>query len=330
MSNVKKTIQVNPAFLSLSRKNKTKKYKEKKNKRKNLRMSIKPNNIKKKLIAKIKEHQRDNLEKRNINTLNKTNEIKENQKFAKDFNEQLNYLEQIIQRKKEKKRRKKMHRKTKRKEKMNHNTNRIRHMQQKNNIRSNLISNQNAYQIAPEPPYGCLKNGSKPTYSQYKKTLKMREKLTKHHKNPINVSEPKPKVLIEENTIQPSLVSREDKLARLKARLAMPKKKNNKDTLIKVKKTIKKYKLGKNEKNRVIGVLVKSGKTRKLIKNEQNILRKKCLSEIKQYLRKHNLIKTGSSAPESVLRKLYEDSFLSGNVYNKNTANLLHNYLNNE
>ena len=225
MSNVKKTIQVNPAFLSLSRKNKTKKYKEKKNKRKNLRMSIKPNNIKKKLIAKIKEHQRDNLEKRNINTLEQTNEIKENQKFAKDFNEQLNYLEQIIQRKKEKKRRKKMHRKTKRKEKMNHNTNRIRHMQQKNNIRSNLISNQNAYQIAPEPPYGCLKNGSKPTYSQYKKTLKMREKLTKHHKNPINVSEPKPKVLIEENTIQPSLVSREDKLARLKARLAMPKKK---------------------------------------------------------------------------------------------------------
>ena len=100
--------------------------------------------------------------------------------------------------------------------------------------------------------------------------------------------------------------------------------------LIKVKTTIKKYKLGKNEKNRVIGVLVKSGKTRKLIKNEQNILRKKCLSEIKQYLRKHNLIKTGSSAPESVLRKLYEDSFLSGNVYNKNTANLLHNYLNNE
>ena len=158
----------------------------------------------------------------------------------------------------------------------------------------------------------------------------MREKLTKHHKNPINVSEPKPKVLIEENTIQPSLVSREDKLARLKARLAMPKKKNNKDMLIKVKKTIKNYKLGKNEKNRVIGVLVKSGKTRKLIKNEQNILRKKCLSEIKQYLRKLNLIKTGSSAPESVLRKLYEDSFLSGNVYNKNTANLLHNYLNNE
>ena len=60
---------------------------------------------------------------------------------------------------------------------------------------------------------------------------------------------------------------------------------------VKIKKTIKKYKLGKNLKNRSIAVLVKSGRTRKLVKNEHNILRKKCLSEIKQYLRKHNLIK---------------------------------------
>ena len=52
----KKMIQVNPAFLSLSKKNKT--IKNRKKKRKDLRMSIKPNNIKKKLIAKIKEHQK--------------------------------------------------------------------------------------------------------------------------------------------------------------------------------------------------------------------------------------------------------------------------------
>ena len=31
--------------------------------------------------------------------------------------------------------------------------------------------------ISPHPPYGCLKNGTKPTYSQYKKTLKVREKI---------------------------------------------------------------------------------------------------------------------------------------------------------
>ena len=62
----------------------------------------------------------------------------------------------------------------------------------------------------------------------------------------------------------------------------------------------------------------------------QEVLRKKCLSEIKEYLRKHNLIKIGSSAPEAVLRQIYENSFLAGNIYNKNPDNLLHNYLNNE
>ena len=32
--------------------------------------------------------------------------------------------------------------------------------------------------ISTAPPYGCLKNGTKPTYSQYKKTLKVREKIS--------------------------------------------------------------------------------------------------------------------------------------------------------
>ena len=51
---------------------------------------------------------------------------------------------------------------------------------------------------------------------------------------------------------------------------------------------------------------------------------------IKKYLRTHNLIKAGSSAPENILRKLFEDSYLAGDIYNKNPDNLLHNYLNDE
>ena len=86
--------------------------------------------------------------------------------------------------------------------------------------------------------------------------------------------------------------------------------------------------MGKNKKLGVVGVLIKSGKTRKLITTEQDTLRSRCLSEVKQYLRKHNLIKAGTTAPEDILRKLYEDSFLAGNIFNKNPENLLHNYLN--
>ena len=303
----KKMIQVNPAFLSLSKKNKSKKEKSSV-KRNDLRKSIKPNNIKKKLIQRIKQHQQEKSSKRILNQ-NNQNESEEEKNFTKDFNDHLSYLEEIIQKKKKKRMKKKLRQQTK--------------------------SRNPKINVQPDPPYGCLKNGTKPTYSQYKKTLKMRNNPNsiKSQKLTQEIINPKPKVLINDNVIEPKLVPetnlREDKLARLKARLAVPKE-SKKERLVKVKKTIKKYRLGKNKKERVVGVLVKSGKTRKMVKDEHTILRKKCLSEIKQYLRKHNLIKIGSSAPEPVLRKLYEDSFLSGNVYNKNASNLIYNYLNEE
>ena len=67
--------------------------------------------------------------------------------------------------------------------------------------------------------------------------------------------------------------------------------------------------------------------TRKKIKQEHRVLHDKCLSDVKKYLRKHNLIKAGTSAPENVLRKLYEDSYLAGDIYNRNIDTLLHNYM---
>lgn len=329
----KKMIQINPNFLSLTKKNKTSKNHQKKKKRKDLRMSIKPNNIKKRLIQKIKEHQKYSLERRKIGDLNKEHvKIQQDKKsFTKDFNDQLSYLEEIIKKKKEKKMKKKMRRQTKRRHSLI-NPNIINN--KKPNIGIQTASQYvkpSGYKPPSDPPYGCLKNGNKPTYSQYRRTLKMRENINPNKIITQQQINPKPSVLFDNTLIiKPSLVTREVKLQRLKTRLAIPKKEKGIQRLVKVKRTIKKYKLGKNKKDRHVGVLIKSGKTRKIIKNEQNILRKKCLSEIKQYLRKHNIIKSGSSAPERVLRKLYEDCFSTGSVYNKNADNLIHNYLNDE
>ena len=97
----KKMIQVNPAFFSLSKKNKSKKQKSTV-KRNDLRKSIKPNNIKKKLIQRIKQHQQEKSSKRIINQTNQ-NENEDEKNFTKDFNDHLSYLEEIIQKKKEKK-----------------------------------------------------------------------------------------------------------------------------------------------------------------------------------------------------------------------------------
>jgi hypothetical protein len=122
-------------------------------------------------------------------------------------------------------------------------------------------------------------------------------------------------------------LERKEKLNKLKETMALPKK----ETILKTinrKRTIKIFKLGKKEGK--VGVLVKSGKTRKKIREEHKILHSKCILEVKRYLRKHNLIKAGTAAPENILRKLYEDSFLAGDIYNKNADILLHNYMQND
>ena len=92
-------------------------------------------------------------------------------------------------------------------------------------------------------------------------------------------------------------------------------------------KTLK-YQLGKR-KNK-IGVLVKNNKTLKKIKNDSTSLKKTSIIDVKNYLRKHNLIKVGCNAPTDVLRKIYESAMLSGNITNINSNNLLHNFLSND
>ena len=66
--------------------------------------------------------------------------------------------------------------------------------------------------------------------------------------------------------------------------------------------------------------------TRKNVKKEVDILKHKSIQEVKDYLRKHNLTKIGSSAPDHILRTTFENAYLSGNVSNNNPDILLHNW----
>lgn len=93
------------------------------------------------------------------------------------------------------------------------------------------------------------------------------------------------------------------------------------------KKTIKrKYTLGRSKIKKTVSVLIKDRGTRKKILNAQKDLKRKNINDIRAYLREHNLIKTGSNAPNDVLRKLYESAMLSGEITNSNADILLHNF----
>ena len=96
----------------------------------------------------------------------------------------------------------------------------------------------------------------------------------------------------------------------------------------KVTRTLK-YKLGKHANGKV-SVLIKNNQTRRRVQTEQAQLKLKSILDIKNYLRSKNLLKAGSEAPNDVLRHIYEQSILAGQIENKSKDTLIHNYFNEE
>jgi hypothetical protein len=90
-----------------------------------------------------------------------------------------------------------------------------------------------------------------------------------------------------------------------------------------VKKT---FKLGKNPKTRTISILIKNNKSRKKVEDKKTEHKKTSVSTIKNYLKKNNLIKYGSTASSKLLREMYETSELCGGISNENKDVLIHNF----
>ena len=96
----------------------------------------------------------------------------------------------------------------------------------------------------------------------------------------------------------------------------------------KITRTLK-YKLGKHANGKV-SVLIKNAQTRRKVQTEQALLKQNSILDIKNHLRSKNLLKVGSEAPNDVLRQIYEQSILAGQIENKAKDTLIHNYFNEE
>ena len=77
-----------------------------------------------------------------------------------------------------------------------------------------------------------------------------------------------------------------------------------------------------------MSVLIKNNNTRRKIKKEIGILKQKPILEIKKYLIDKNLLKIGSTAPNDVIRTLYEQTILAGDIVNLSKDINMHNFIN--
>ena len=284
-----KKISINPEFFNLTSKKKKKTRKQKPD-----FSLVKPNTIKQKLIQKVKQHKNNELEQLKDNK-NKNNQ---NEEFNDNFKNSIDYLQSLSKKHQQKKLEKKK-----------------RRLERKNKTLKKSS-------LPPAPPYGILKNGKKPTYSQYRASIKNNSSITPEISPEININTNDVPIITDE------FYDRKNTLLNVKNAFKTEDKKTSKLEKVKFKqkhtKTKKIIHLGKKEGN--VGVLIKNKKTRKKVKKAVTALKNKSLANIKKYLKKHNLIKIGSNAPENILRGIYENSYLAGDVYNKNKDILLHNF----
>lgn len=204
-----------------------------------------------------------------------------------------------------------------------------------------------------QPNYGCLKNGSLPTYRQYINTTQKNFPNISNFSNNnfdilnnsqiqnipeiiINSSENTNSIPLEQKVNENKMI--ENKINENSQRMSEMKqmiskleaiKNNNYKKAMKQKKIIRRsYKIGKSKVLPKIAVLVSNRTIRNNITTKAQLLKQDSINDIKRYLVKRGLIKIGSTAPNDVLRKMYEcSSLMCGEVQNHNPDNLLHNFL---
>lgn len=332
-----KTIQVNKDFFSLS--GKTAKRHERRKKPEHPKTLAHPTKLRKEFMKRVqafndKKH-RDELSK--VQTSDAVeivnNDINDVNEFNKEFDRSVDFMQQLAARRAK-------HRETQRSRKNKqiaepiaepqieirvdtpdewsvpvksqiNNTQQHQHVQQREPLQQ--------VSFGPEPPYSSLRCGTKPTYRTW---LHQTQKIPQEHKQKLDISGEK---LTDTQTL------RSQRLQALKeARCIERNQKPCGKRMMQAKITTRtvKRKLGKS--GRHVSVLIKSRETRKKIQTDKVKLGQTSIIDIKRYLRKRNLIKAGSCAPNDVLRKMYEQCILTGDVSNKNANVLIHNYMHDE
>ena len=207
----------------------------------------------------------------------------------------------------------------------------------------NASQSYSSISLNSEPVWGCLKNGSKPTFrtlhNPNNTTLKAVSAMP--FTDTAAAAAAAAAVAAADNeictatndAIDTTYGTRKQRLDEYKRDHVQTSIKNQQPN-IKIRETkqqiiTKKYKLGKytNKNGPVIGVLIKNRQTQYNVEKKRNEMKHIPLHTIKARLHKKNLLKVGSIAPPDVLRELYETAVFAGDIEYENEGTLLHNFL---
>jgi hypothetical protein len=353
--NDKKTLTINPELFSFS--NNTTRKKRAKN---TSEIKIKTNAAKKKddtlkkrsILKMIRQHQEDRYKKLfEDNKPTKTTPVDNN--FNKEFQEAKAFLENLTEKNK-------VEQNLKNHTLKNYTNNptsmlfspSLDTLAPLNDIITTNITNVPSMKlnILQPPQYGCLKNGTLPTYRNYmnqtRKNIQqpiitiggnMNTINTNANKNTQPTTSTQPLASNQtggnnsqhvENKINEA-IDRVKQMNQTAIKLQEMKKKM-KPKKMKQKKTKRRtYKIGKSKVLPKVSVLVSNKTIRNNISTKKQLLKQVPIQEVKSYLMKRGFIKIGSTAPSDVLRKMYESAvMICGEVQNHNPDNLLYNYFN--
>ena len=208
-------------------------------------------------------------------------------------------------------------------------------------------------------PYGCLKNGSLPTYrTYYNKTLKQMPSQQMHSQMPSQ--QQMPSQMPSQQQQMPSQMSQQQQMSSqqmsqqmqgqqqeqqtISERIKSPaelllierisqrerEKQNPKQNNTKIKKLLRRtYRIGRDKYRPKIGILLPNKTIRSNVTTKSYLLKQTPIDEIRKVLVKQGFLKVGSSAPNDVLRQIYESiQMIGGDINNHNPDNLLYNFFN--
>jgi hypothetical protein len=219
------------------------------------------------------------------------------------------------------------------------------------------------------PTYGCLKNGTLPTYRMWKNQT-MKNPPSVNHNTPGHSDAPalsnpprSPPTFSPssssslENSVPPQIhnpapkpqppavysalshastiggTTRRETMDDVRAHQSFFKKRFPQPGIKRAQKQKRilrrTFRLGKSKHYPNVSVLVSNKTIRNQTTLKTQLLKQVPIEEIKKTLIKKGLIKIGTTAPNDVLRKMYESiSLICGDLQNHNPENLLYNYFN--